>query len=98
VRELREEIGIEVDEMDLLGIYGDPTLTMTDRPIAQGYRARFIVACFLVRSFRGQISADPKEVDAWDWFSPDTLPEPMIRSHPVRVRDAVRYRGEVFVR
>lgn len=98
VRELREEIGIEVEKFRLFGIYGDPKWTITEAVLPEGHRARFVVACYVIESFRGEVRPDPREVDRWDWFSADALPSPMIRSHPIRIDDVLRFQGEVYVR
>lgn len=96
-REIQEEVGIEITRFQLMGIYSDPIVTVTPAPIAEGYHVQFLVAVFRVTQFRGEISPN-YEVDAWDWFTPETMPQPILQSHPVRVRDACSFQGDVFVR
>ena len=96
-RELLEEVGVKVLEETLIGIYSDPQLTVTQNPLPEGYYGQFVVASFLIKKYEGEIIPN-EEVDRWDWFSLEALPEPMLRSHPVRIRDAFNYVGQVFIR
>lgn len=96
-RETREEVGLEIVSERLVGLYSDPALTVTEQPLEKGHHGQFVVALFLVTEFRGEVRPS-HEVDAWEWFSPERLPSPMIKSHPIRVEDAFRFEGEVFVR
>lgn len=97
VREIQEEVGVEITRFELMGIYSDPKVTVTPNPVAEGFRVQFVVALFRVTEFKGEISPN-YEVDAWDWFTPDTLPHPILPSHPVRVKDACEFKGNVYVR
>lgn len=96
-RELREEVGIEVTAEKLVGIYSDPKLTVTENILPGGYHGHFIVASFLVTAYSGEIVPN-QEVAEWAWFDIERLPEPILKSHPIRVRDAYQFKGEVFVR
>ena len=96
-REVREEVGLQVLEEELYGIYSNPEVTVSAEPAADGWYGQFVVACFLVRKLDGTICPN-HEVDLWDWFAPDALPSPMLKSHPIRVRDAFAFRRQVFVR
>ena len=96
-REVLEETGLVVTESCLLGIYSDPALTITPQPYYDGFHGQFVVATFLVTAFTGEVAPN-HEVDDWGWFGLEDLPEPMLRSHPVRVYDALRFKGVPFVR
>lgn len=97
-RETKEEIGIKVIEAILCGIYSDPNLTVTKEVlIPEWYHGQFVVALFKVLSYSGEIVPN-EEVDDWDWFPIDNLPDPILKSHPVRVHDAFHFNGTVFVR
>jgi ADP-ribose pyrophosphatase YjhB (NUDIX family) len=96
-REVREEIGLRVLREELTGIYSDPSVTVSSTPSPDGWYGQYVVACFLVREYEGRIEPN-REVDQWNWFPPDCLPSPMLKSHPVRIRDAVCFKGTVFVR
>jgi ADP-ribose pyrophosphatase YjhB (NUDIX family) len=96
-REIHEEISLKVESARLVGIYSNPSLTISKEILPEGYRKQFVVASFLIDKFEGEVLPN-EEVDAWDWFALEALPDPMIPSHPVRIQDAYLYKGEVFVR
>ena len=96
-RETFEEVGIEVLEERLIGIYSDPLLTVTSQVSKDGYRHQFLAILFEVTKFRGEVKPN-EEVDLWGWYHMKNLPEPMLRSHPIRVQDAIARNTTVFVR
>ncbi|MCB0403282.1 MAG: NUDIX hydrolase [Bdellovibrionales bacterium] len=97
-REILEETGLVIKKQELAGIYSDPSLTVTESPLRHtGHYAQFLVALFIVTEWQGEVR-QTKEVDAWDWFDAQTLPAPMIKSHPIRVHDSFQFNGTVFVR
>jgi 8-oxo-dGTP pyrophosphatase MutT (NUDIX family) len=96
-REVQEETGLHVMETELIGIYSDPALTIAAEPSADEVFRQYVVASFLVREFEGEINQND-EVDEWGWFPPDGLPNPILRSHPIRIDDAFRFDGKAFVR
>lgn len=77
-REVREELGVELGDLELLGVYADlyagtgvPTLNVY-------YRGR-------IRSGRPRAASDVSE---WRWFSPQELPSPEETAFQ-NVRDAL---------
>jgi len=96
-REVLEEVGLRVGGQKLVGIYSDPNVTIAADPLSDGYQGQYVVASFLVTDYDGEVTPN-HEVDEWGWFSFDQLPNPMLRSHPIRVEDARSFCGEVFVR
>jgi 8-oxo-dGTP pyrophosphatase MutT (NUDIX family) len=97
IREVSEETGLLVVKSCLLGVYSDPDLTVTPNPYYGGFHGQFVVATFLVTEFQGEVCPN-QEVDAWGWFGLEDLPTPMLRSHPIRVQDALNFQGVPFVR
>jgi 8-oxo-dGTP diphosphatase len=95
-REAGEEVGLEPLEGKLVGIYADPAVTLT-RLESEGVLRQFVAAVFRVDRFRGEPCAND-EVDAMDWFPADRLPEPLLPSHPPRIRDVFAWAPGVFVR
>jgi hypothetical protein len=65
--------------------------------LREGHYGQFVVALFRIDRYDGEIKPN-EEVDLWDWFALDRLPAPMLKSHPIRVEDALRFEREVFVR
>ncbi len=96
-REVREETGLRVLREELTGIYSDPALTISSEPSAEGWHGQYVVACFIIRHYEGEMAPNV-EVSEWGWFTADDLPSPMLVSHPIRIRDAFRFGGTVFVR
>ena len=96
-RELEEETGLVVVQETLTGIYSDPGLTVTHEVLPEGYYGQFVVAAFKINAFKGEVTPND-EVDEWDWFDLDNMPDPILKSHPVRALDAAKFKGEVFVR
>jgi 8-oxo-dGTP pyrophosphatase MutT (NUDIX family) len=96
-REVREEVGLNVLDQELCGIYSDPELTVSEAPSKEGWHGQYLVASFIIRVYEGEIVPN-HEVDQWGWFDVGDLPSPMLKSHPVRIRDAAAFRGKVFVR
>jgi len=96
-REVLEETGLQVLSETLVGIYSDPGLTVSAEPLAAGWYGQYVVASFLVRQYIGDVTPNA-EVSEWGWFDRDQLPSPMLISHPVRIQDAFRFDGTVFVR
>lgn len=97
IREVYEETGLIVTQSCLLGVYSDPKLTITPSPYYGNFHGQFVVATFLVTGFRGEVKPN-HEVDLWGWFQLGELPEPMLRSHTVRIHDALNFKGVPFVR
>lgn len=88
-REVLEEVGLTVTRSSLLGVYSDPKATVTEHPVligGQPTHIHFVVAVFVVEGFSGAVTPN-EEVDGWGWFARGRAPNPMIRSHPIRLED-----------
>lgn len=97
LRETKEEVGLTIAKPELVGLYSDPILSIPDEMVAPGVRVQFLCAAFRVFTKSDDVKPND-EVEDWDWFSIDNLPEPMIKSHPVRVQDALEFQGEVHLK
>jgi 8-oxo-dGTP pyrophosphatase MutT (NUDIX family) len=84
-RELKEELGIQVEAGPLIGLY---TLRLPEE-----LGLRFVFQCTIV-SGEPEIRA-PDEVAELGWFDPDDLPHPLSYSAPFAVADAVAGRAGV---
>lgn len=70
-RETREETGLEVGDLRLVGIYTDPRYD-TSYPNADQVQQYSV--CFEGRITGGELGGDPEESQALAYFSPDALP------------------------
>jgi 8-oxo-dGTP pyrophosphatase MutT (NUDIX family) len=82
-RECKEEINIEVQEIELSGIY-----FMSHR---NGY-----IYTFKSRKFNGELVVDNKEIDEYGYFSFDKLPRPITNFTVERIHDAITSEKVVF--
>lgn len=83
-REVREEIGMEVEPERLTGVYYQ----------ADHRAGEFIHFVFVVRiGSRPAVRHDPSEVAEWALFDPESLPEPMSPSTRRRLGDALAGTG-----
>ena len=70
-RELEEETGIKVQELEFLHIINDPH---EDR--------HYIHINFLVKDFEGEPKVmEPDKFSEWKWFAPHALPDPIFDGH-----------------
>jgi 8-oxo-dGTP diphosphatase len=75
-REMREEVGVELETMRLAGVYWDPQID-----------AHHFV--FQARTRGTPRVADRKEIAEFGWFLPDALPRPMSDFTVRRITDAI---------
>jgi 8-oxo-dGTP diphosphatase len=96
VREVREETGLDVEPLRLVGVYSDPGYTRITYP--NGDRVHFVSATFECRITGGKLQADGEESLAVAYFSPQALPQPMVCDHELRIQDALSGREAAFFR
>lgn len=77
VREVREELGIDVTLTGLVGIYLETS--SRDEPLQ--------VTVFAGTTDAAVASPDPVEVSDWAWFAPADLPTEMAGRHRLRIDD-----------
>jgi ADP-ribose pyrophosphatase YjhB (NUDIX family) len=82
-RELKEEINIVAEGMELAGMYFQP------------HRNRYIYT-FKAYKYIGEIEVDNKEIDEYGFFEIDSLPKPMSSFTAQRLKNAVKSTRTIF--
>lgn len=96
LREVREETGLEVEPLRLVGLYSDPAHAHVTYP--NGDEVQFVSAAFECRVVGGHPCADGDESLEVAYFAPDALPQALLAAHRVRIEDALAGREAAFVR
>ena len=86
IREVKEETGLDVKVLRLVGVYSDPKDTAITYP--DGVTRIWVSIAFECAVVGGVQRPDPTEALKVDWYAPDALPSPMLPGHVVRIRDA----------
>src|SRR5262245_43576004 len=86
-REVREETGVEIELGRLVGVYSDPTVQVI--AYSDGRRVHAVNLCFEARPLRESAPTTPDETLATGYFAPTALPEPLVPTHAIRIRDAL---------
>jgi ADP-ribose pyrophosphatase YjhB (NUDIX family) len=97
VREVREETGLDVRPMRLIGVYSAPALGQVVT-YPDGNVIHYISSTFECRVVGGTLACDGNESLELGWFDPERLPAEMVPMHRVRVADALAKQIEAFVR
>ncbi|HEX8996944.1 MAG TPA: NUDIX domain-containing protein [Ktedonobacterales bacterium] len=84
-REVREEVGIEVRIMRLVGVYSKPQKSE-------------VVLTFLCKPADETLPTTSEEVSEVRWFTADALPEDTLPKHRQRVLDAALGQPEAILR
>src|SRR4051812_21722022 len=94
-REVKEETGLDVEVLRLVGAYSEPGQTTVRYP--SGDVVHYVSLTFECRVVGGRPQTDAESTEL-GWFPPDALPGDAMAEHVERVRDAVARRPEAFVR
>ena len=95
VREVQEETGLTVEIERLVGVYSDPRFQVVR--YADGNVVHYINTLFVCRIVGGTLQTCEETLDL-QFFDPARLPGDMLRTHRIRVEDAVANRPEGFIR
>ncbi len=95
-REVKEESGLEVKVVRLIGAYSEPEYTTTRYP--DGNVVHYVSLTFECRVRGGALRPQRGESNAVRFFDPNGLPEPLLRDHLQRIRDALARREAAFMR
>jgi ADP-ribose pyrophosphatase YjhB (NUDIX family) len=94
VREVKEETGLEVKVVRLVGVCSNPRETAITYP--DGTTRIWVSVLFECAVVGGTEKPQPDEVLKIEWRPPDSLPDPMLPGHIIRVRDAVLGREMLY--
>ena len=96
VREVQEETGLHVRVEGLIGVYSDPNQFAIAR-YPNGDVVHYVNLCFRCSIVSGTLQKSHESFEV-RFFPPDALPEPLLRSHRIRIQDALMNRREPFIR
>ena len=96
IREVREEMGLEVEVERLVGVYSDPHSQTFAYP--NGEVVHFVTSCFRCKATGGMARADGVEASEVAFFATDDLPDDLLPMHPRWLSDALSSQGAAFVR
>jgi len=96
LREVWEETGLHVRMVRLVGVYSDPRNYMiTQYP--GGDIVHNVSLCFVCAWESGTLQLSDESTDL-GYFPLDALPEPMMPSHLIRLKDVLAHQREPFIR
>jgi 8-oxo-dGTP pyrophosphatase MutT (NUDIX family) len=95
VREVREETGLIVEIVRLIGVYSAPKITTMSYP--DGRVIQYITSLFECRMTGGKLEVDAESL-ALEWFDPQKLPKPFSPNHIPRLQDALAGQTAAFWR
>ena len=95
VREVREEIGLEVEPVVLIGVYSSPEYIFA---YPNGDQVQPVTAFFECRVVGGELRPDQEEILGSRYFGPEDELPPMHPCCVAKAHDAFAYRGQAFFR
>jgi ADP-ribose pyrophosphatase YjhB (NUDIX family) len=94
-REVREETGLEVEPLKLVGVYSDPALQVVR--YADGNVVHYVSLFFACRALAGRLCTSEETLEL-GYFDPRALPESVLPMHRIRIGDALADRPAAFIR
>lgn len=95
VREVREETGLTVEVVRLIGVYSDPKVQVVR--YADGNVVHYISTLFACRILAGTLQTCDETLDL-KFFNPAHLPDDLLPMHRIRIQDAMANRPAAFIR
>jgi ADP-ribose pyrophosphatase YjhB (NUDIX family) len=95
VREVREEIGLEVEPVALIGVYSSPEYTFA---FPNGDQVQAVMIFFECQVVGGELQPDMQEILGARYFGPNDELPPMRPCCVAKARDAFVFRGQAFFR
>ena len=94
-REVREEIGLEVEPVALIGVYSSPEYTFA---YPNGDQVQPAILFFECRVVGGELQPDMQEIIGARYFGPEDELPPMHPCCVAKARDAFVFQGQAFFR
>jgi len=94
-REVREETGLSVEVVRLIGVYSDPRFQIVRYP--DGNVVHYISTLFACRIVAGEVQTGDETLEL-QFFDPADLPDDLVPMHLVRIQDALANSPTAFVR
>ncbi len=82
-REILEETGLTVGNLNLLGVYSGPEHFII---APNGDQFYVVVTAYFTNNYSGQIKADQAETLECQFFNPNDLPQSVVGSHEQMIR------------
>ncbi|MFI5342550.1 MAG: NUDIX domain-containing protein [Candidatus Methylomirabilales bacterium] len=95
LREVREETGLTVEVLRLIGVYSDPRCQIVRYP--DNTVVHYISTLFGCRILSGTLTPCDETLDL-RFFAPTALPQDLVAAHRIRIEDAVAQRPAAFIR
>jgi ADP-ribose pyrophosphatase YjhB (NUDIX family) len=95
IREVREETGLTVDVVRLIGVYSDPKIQIVRYP--DGAVVHYISTLFACRILGGALQTCDETLDL-QFFDPANLPLDLLPMHRIRIQDAVANHTAAVIR
>jgi len=95
VREVREETGLTVEVVRLVGVYSDPKIQIVRYP--DGNVVHYVSLLFACRILAGTLQTCDETLDL-KFFDPARLPEDLLPMHRIRIQDATADHPAAFIR
>jgi ADP-ribose pyrophosphatase YjhB (NUDIX family) len=95
-REVREETGLEVTPIRLIGVYSDPANHQIVR-YPDGNEIHYVSLAFVCRIVGGRLACGAESLDL-RWFDPEALPAELMAMSRIRIFDALANQVGAFVR
>jgi 8-oxo-dGTP pyrophosphatase MutT (NUDIX family) len=95
IREVREETGLLVTVLRLVGVYSEPTLQVVRYP--DGNVWHYVNVCFECAVRSGELTTCDETL-ALRYVAPARLPATLLPNHRIRIRDARAHRAAAFIR
>jgi 8-oxo-dGTP pyrophosphatase MutT (NUDIX family) len=94
-REVQEEVGLDLQPTDLIGIYRSPQWEIN---FPDGGGVQQMTVFFLMEGEIDEINIQESEVAEWGFFAPDKLPDNTMPCCKQKILDWFSYQGKPIIR